>query len=127
MDPLILDGTTKRPSVNFNNLTGKLEIKGRSIPEDAVGFYHPIFDWVDKYILNPHSKTVLNVKMDYFNTSSSKCLSDIFTKLEAIKTTGKGISINWYYEKDNEDMLEVGAEFSVNVSIPFNMICGKLK
>jgi hypothetical protein len=65
--------------------------------------------------------------MDYFNTSSSKCLSDIFAKLETIRYTGKNIVINWYYEKDNEDMLEVGAEFSVNVSIPFKMICAKLK
>lgn len=127
MESLILNGTAKRPSINFNNITGKFEIKGRSIPEDAVGFYLPVFEWIDQYVRNPHAKTEFNIKMDYFNTSSSKCLSDIFVKLETIKATGKSVVINWYYEKDNEDMLEVGAEFSVNVGLPFKMICGKIK
>jgi hypothetical protein len=57
MEPLILKATSKRPSINFNNLTGKFEIKGRSIPEDAIGFYRPIFDWIEQYILNPQTKT----------------------------------------------------------------------
>ena len=84
MEALIIEGTTKTPNVNFDSEKGKLEIKGRSIPENSIEFYKPLVDWLEEYSHTPKSKTEVNVHLEYFNTSSSKCILDVFKKLEAI-------------------------------------------
>ena len=77
MDPLIIEESIKTPSITFNPNTGVLEIKGKSIPENSLEFYKPIFEWLEVYSKTPAANTEVHVRMDYFNTSSSKCLLDI--------------------------------------------------
>ena len=83
MEDLILSGTEKTPTVNFNYNEGNLELRGRSIPENSIEFYKPLVDALDAYSKNPKSLTRVNIHLEYFNTSSSKCILDIFKKLEA--------------------------------------------
>jgi len=66
--------------------------------------------------------TEVNVQLEYFNTSSSKCILDVFKKLEAIHKSGNEVIINWYYEEDDEDMLEAGEDYESIIRIPFKMI-----
>lgn len=121
MDPIKIEGTPKTPTVDFNSASGVLEIKGRSIPENAVEFYKPLVDWIGVYGDNAKETTVVNVQLEYFNTSSSKCILDVFKKLESIN--GKSnITINWHYEQDDEDMLEAGEDYQAIINIPFKMV-----
>ena len=107
--------------MNFNADSGVLEVKGRSIPENAVEFYKPLVDWIGSYGEGPLGTTQVNVQLEYFNTSSSKCILDVFKKLESIN--GKtSITINWHYEEDDEDMLEAGEDYQAIINIPFKMI-----
>jgi len=122
MEPLIIEGTPKTPTVNFNAETGVVEIKGRSIPENSVEFYKPLVDWLEEYKANPAAKTQVNIQLEYFNTSSSKCILDVFKKLEAIHKAKNDVEINWYYEEDDEDMLEAGEDYESIIRIPFKMI-----
>jgi hypothetical protein len=63
------------------------------------------------------------VQLEYFNTSSSKCILDVFKKLESIHKSGdKEVIINWYYEEDDEDMLEAGEDYESIIRVPFKMI-----
>lgn len=122
MQPLTIKGTEKTPVVNFNNATGKFELKGRSIPEDSLSFYKPIIDWIKQYTESPQNVTELSVELEYFNTSSSKCLIDVFKTLEPIQVAGNKVQVNWRYEKDDEDMLEAGEGYATSVAIPFKMV-----
>lgn len=123
MDPIIKEGTPKTPTVIFDAEKGKIEIKGRSIPENSIEFYKPLVDWLDKYADEAQSSTEVNIQLEYFNTSSSKCILDVFKKLEAVhKRDGKDVIINWYYEEDDEDMLEAGEDYQSILKIPFKMI-----
>ncbi len=119
---MILEGTPKTPSVNFDDATGMLELKGRSIPENSIEFYKPFIDWIDKYARDPRPRTVLSIQLEYFNTSSSKCILDLFKKLELIRTTGNEVVVHWHYEQDDEDMLEAGEDYQAIINIPFKMI-----
>jgi hypothetical protein len=121
MDPIMIVGTQKTPTVNFNT-NGKIEIKGRSIPENSIEFYKPLVDWLDAYSSKPQPLTEVNVQLEYFNTSSSKCILDVFKKLEAISKSGHNVVVNWYYEEDDEDMLEAGEDYQSIIKIPFKMI-----
>lgn len=122
MEPIIIEGTPKTPTVNFDGSTGKIEIKGRSIPENSIEFYKPLVDWLEAYGAAPQGNTEVNIQLEYFNTSSSKCILDIFKKLEGIAKAGHQVIINWYYEEDDEDMLEAGEDYQSIIKVPFKMI-----
>lgn len=122
MEPLKLEGSTKTPTVNFDPETGLLELKGRSIPEDSIEFYRPLIEWIDRYGRTPRTKTALHVQLEYFNTSSSKCILDVFKKLEGIRMAGNEVGVLWHYEPDDEDMLEAGEDYAGIINIPFRMV-----
>ncbi|MFP4557091.1 MAG: DUF1987 domain-containing protein [Bacteroidales bacterium] len=122
MELINIEGTPKTPTVNMNPETGVVEIKGRSIPENSIEFYKPIVDWLEEYAKTPLPKTTVNVQLEYFNTSSSKCILDVFKRLEVLKQNQNDVLINWYYEEDDEDMLEAGEDYESIIKIPFKMI-----
>ena len=101
---------------------GILEVKGRSIPENSIEFYKPLVDALDKYAGSAKPATTVNVQLEYFNTSSSKCILDVFKKLESINKSGSAVTINWHYEEDDEDMLEAGEDYQAIINVPFKMI-----
>jgi SiaC family regulatory phosphoprotein len=118
MEEIKLTPSPKTPSVHFKP-DGHLELKGRSIPENSLEFYKPLNDWIDEYAKSPAADTSVHVQLEYFNTSSSKCLLDFFKRLESL---GSKVTILWYYEQDDEDMLEAGEDYEAIISVPFKMI-----
>jgi len=122
MDSISIDGTPKTPTIKFNGDTGELVIRGRSIPENSIDFYKPLIDWLDKYSAVAGEEVILKMELEYFNTSSSKCILDIFKKLEAIKKNGKNVTVKWHYEEDDEDMLEAGEDYDAIIDVTFEMI-----
>ncbi len=117
-----MEGTPKTPEIRFDAGKGIIEIRGRSIPENAIEFYKPMVDWLEKYSKNPAKETIVNFQLEYFNTSSSKCILDLFKKLETIHKESRSVIVNWYYEEDDEDMLEAGEDYESIIRIPFTMI-----
>ena len=122
METISIEGTPKTPTITFDISKGFLEIKGRSIPENSIEFYKPLVDWLEKYAMKPQSSTNVNIQLEYFNTSSSKCILDVFKKLEAINKNGSQVVINWFYEEDDEDMLEAGEDYQAIINVPFKMV-----
>jgi len=122
MEPISIVGTPKTPTVHFNAEKGLIEIKGRSIPENSIEFYKPLVEWLEKYAESPQKVTQVNIELEYFNTSSSKCILDVFKKLESVFKNDNEVHINWYYEEDDEDMLEAGEDYQSILKIPFTMI-----
>jgi hypothetical protein len=122
MEPIVIEGTPKTPTVRFDSGEGVFKLEGRSIPENSVEFYKPLVDWLEAYKESPMEKTVVEVKLEYFNTSSSKCILDVFKKLEVIHKAKNSVEIKWYYEEDDEDMLEAGEDYESIIRIPFQMI-----
>lgn len=123
MGDLILEASTKTPEICFGYTSGILEIKGRSIPEISSEFYNQLVDWVQQYGVTPQPETIVNAKLEYFNTSSSKSLLDVFKKLEEIHLSGKSkVKINWYFIEDDESMQEAGEEYKILLEVPFEIL-----
>ena len=122
MEKLVLEASAKTPEVVFDSDSGKLLLKGRSIPENSIEFYKPLNDWIDDYSNNPSSNTVVEMKLEYFNTSSSKCILDLFKRLERLNDGTSRVAVNWYFEEDDEDMEEAGEDYQAIINVPFKMI-----
>lgn len=121
MEVIRIEGTEDTPKVELNVQTKIFEISGRSLPEDCAEFYKPVLDWLERYSKTPLDSTDFEIKLEYFNTASSKIILDVLTKLEKVKDAGKKVVIHWYYHEDDEDMEEAGQEFSELVELPFEL------
>lgn len=108
MEVIKIEAGKRTPFVHLDYENKIMKMSGRSMPEDAVGFYQPIIDWFRDYSQKPIEGGVLEVSLEYFNTSSSKNLLEIF---KAVKESGAGNFINWHYDWEDEDMQEAGEDF----------------
>lgn len=122
MRNLVIEPTSKTPKVILNADLGIFEITGRSIPEDAIGFYRKVLDWIEEYSKSALSETIFKFHLEYFNTSSSKCLLDIFRKLERMHKAGHRVTIRWHYDADDEDMAETGQDYQALLDVPFELV-----
>lgn len=116
-------GTGFLPSIILDAETGTFEISGASIPEDAAIFFKPIMDWIIEYLKKPNPTTIFHIKLEYFNSNTSKFIHELSKKLEKVHAQGDSqILINWYYEPDDEVIRDVGKEFQTMFKIPFEVI-----
>lgn len=114
-----LEATKETPDVTLDAAGNKFEITGRSFPLNAKGFYLPILEWLDNYAKSPNVKTEFLFKLEYFNTPSSKSISDILKKMKEIKDGGNDVEVVWYYEEDDIDILDLGHVFARTVGMDF--------
>lgn len=122
MESLIIEETSLTPYIHFDSASGKLEMKGRSIPENSLEFYQPVYEWLDNYLESPLDKTVVHVQFDYFNTSSSKCILDILKRIDKLDGMSKDVLVKWYYDENDEDMMEAGEDYSDLLDAPFELL-----
>jgi hypothetical protein len=118
MDNIFIEQTSKTPKVDFNSQTGFLHLEGISIPENTVEFYRNLVYWIIEYELNPLPETTLVIKLEYFNTSTSVVLLNMFKILSKIE----GAKVDWYYESDDIEMEEVGKDYANMIDAPFKLI-----
>ena len=118
MSIIQLEGTAKTPRVAFHDSPLSMEISGRSIPENSIAFYTSLLEWVDEH-LKAGAAVDVSIRLEYFNTSSSKCLMDL---LKRVEQSAAEATVLWYYEEDDEDMLEAGEDYDAIIDMPFRLI-----
>lgn len=107
MDNLKIEQTKTTPKVDFR-LDGELILEGVSLPEDSIAFYTPLFKWIEKL---ETKKVTLCMKLEYLNTSSTKQIFMLLKKFSELEQF-ENVTINWYYEEDDEDIQEAGEYYS---------------
>jgi len=108
------------PYVCLDPVTGVCEISGKSYPEDIYEFYTEIVDWFEDYTLHSQKDLTINIRLRYFNSSSQKIYNVIFEKL--IDTAAFKSTVNWYYDVEDEEILENGKIFEGLTGLKFNYI-----
>jgi hypothetical protein len=118
-----LDMMEKTPQILFDLNEGDFSFTGVLMPEDAFGFFDPLFGYIKVYFKNPKPETKLEVSLEYFNTSSSRFLYRFMKEFADNQSDKTNITIIWKYEIDDEDMEEVGKEFKLLFDqITFEMV-----
>ena len=122
MDNIFIEGSKQTPEIKFIAESGELEIKGRSIPENTFDFFNPVLIWLEEYAKNPAKKTIVKVNLEYFNTSSSKYILEILKRVKNVMNDGHDVLVEWYYEEDDEEMMETGEDYEDVSGLPFSLI-----
>lgn len=118
---LSLEPTEDSPKVYLDSVSGSLSFSGTSTIENSEEYYAPILDWLADYVESKPEKVEVNFKLDYFNTSSSKYILEIFRTLEKLAPNGR-IVVRWHFLVDDEDMKEAGEDYQLMVKIPFELV-----
>ena len=109
------------PEVIFEEIKRTLSIKGKSISLAVVEHFDPFFPYFKKEIDRDEDLKII-IDLEYFNTKASRILLDIFKIAKKVEKNGRELSIDWYYEEDDDDMLEAGEDYSDIIKVPFNFI-----
>jgi hypothetical protein len=120
MEKYFVAGGRYSPTLTFDADKNLLEFSGKSYPEHPDRIYNPALEWITRFLATKGRNITVNLNLSYFNTASSRPLREIFKMLEMYEKEKKGtVLINWYYTKDDDDMMEMGedymAQFKLNV------------
>jgi len=111
MENLVIEETKYTPKVILDAQKGLIEMRGKSYPENTFEFYAPIMKWIEEYFKShAQPKTIVNLEIIYFNSSSSKLFFDLFDLFDEAKED-HDIVINWIYDPENDSALEAGEDF----------------
>ena len=125
MRKLLIEQTAHSPRVIMDPENSIFELSGESRPHNAMEFYEEIIEWLDEFARHlsgypgNNKPVVLNIDVEYFNSSSAKYLLDFFKRMANLRSMGTDVVIKWHYETNDFDMLEVGQEMSKLAKIPF--------
>jgi hypothetical protein len=112
MPNLKIPGTDRTPEIDFDFDNHRLKLKGESYPEDVVKFYGPVFEALDNYLRELCDGTLcFEFQLIYFNSSSAKAIMSLLERLEGAAAAGVSVTINWYYDEEDDTMRELGEEF----------------
>lgn len=121
MKALLIQATADTPKVHLDKSSNTFEISGLSLPEDAIEFYKPIMGWLEDYSADPNAETHFNLKLEYFNTASSKQIIQLLLFLEKLNAKS-GVKIFWHYKDIDEDMHDLGEEYSEIIKVDFELV-----
>lgn len=118
-----IDAQEFTPSIRYNDQEHTLMLEGMSVPEDTMSFYGPVLQWLDIFIAeNKERPFTLMIKLIYFNTSSSKVIYDILSKIEKNKKNFTPLRVVWFYNEEDDYMYESGLNLSELVNLPFEFV-----
>ena len=121
MDVLHYDATDNSPLITLDPDAEALIIRGESYPENTYEFYSPVMEWMRQYLEGRTEAVVLNIELEYFNSSSSKVLMDLFDLLDEAAENCP-ITVNWIAHEENDVVIEHGEEFAEDLEqITFNI------
>jgi SiaC family regulatory phosphoprotein len=119
---LHIDRTATSPEIDLDLEHGQIAFIGRSLPANSEDFYGRVYRWLDEYLKQPKKETVVNMRMDYLDTSSSKHFFNIFDRLNTVNERGQHVQVKWHYETGDDEMAETGKDFQSFFNMDFDFV-----
>ena len=110
MESLRIKKGDTTPKLDFDLDKMEFSLEGESRSEDVLTFYEPIIKWLDNFkewfLKNGSSKKLeFQFKFEYYNSSSAKFIFSIFKRLKEMQVKGLEITMFWFYDVSDEDLL----------------------
>ncbi|MBC7412410.1 MAG: DUF1987 domain-containing protein [Bacteroidia bacterium] len=115
MKNIFIKATALTPQIVLNTSTGEFSVVGKSYPEDGLVFYKFMLDYVEKIIQIKVETFTLTFDLEYANTSSAKSFISIIYKMQELPNA----KVIWIYEKEDDQILELGTDIAELVNVPF--------
>jgi hypothetical protein len=100
---------------------GLIKIKGRGLlgpgTETAA-----ITNWIDDYLRSPAESTLVIIALEYLNSYSTTTIVNFLKKLSGVLLKKGKLRIQWYYEEDDDDIMERGEYISNTFNLPITFV-----
>ncbi|QEY31849.1 DUF1987 domain-containing protein [Synechococcus sp. RSCCF101] len=116
---LRVEPTSCTPLIHAVWQEGLLRIEGESYPENTFELFDDLIEWTELYLSSSSAPLALVLSLTYLNTSSIRAMIDVFDALEDSFSTGRDVSVRWYYDHRNPRAAELGEEFKEDYTFPF--------
>jgi len=108
------------PGIVYYPEINKLELVGRSIPENPELIFRRLEEWITSHF-EKNKELDVSIQLEYINSGSSKYLYEVLKRLTGYGRSGKTVKMKWLYEEDDEAMLELGEHYRDTAGIPLEI------
>jgi hypothetical protein len=121
MEKIVIQEELKNcPGIVYFPEINKLELVGRSIPENPELIFRRLDEWITVHFEKNDGLNVY-IQLEYINSGSSKYLYEILKRFTGYGHDGKDVKLKWLYEEDDEAMLELGEHYRDTAGIPLEI------
>ena len=107
------------PLVQVDKTKGVMKIEGRLIPESFESACRLLSSGLD-FIEDIQIPLTVNVNICFFSKLGRRSMYEFLKSLnQKMYENGMEISVHWYYDEDDEDMLDEGKNFEAETGLPF--------
>ena len=123
--------TEKTPEIILDDEKRILQITGKCLPENIRDFSQLVIEKLENYLNqlvpvsdgdNGKETFKVNFKLGYFNSAAAKFIADVLLLTDEYTQKGVGITVFWYFDEDDSDMLEAGQDISKMVNVPMEYV-----
>ena len=127
MDSLKISKKDTTPELSFDLDEMVFSIEGECRPENVLTYFEPIMQWLDQLIDEvKHNETQkkldFHFKLEYYNSSSAKFIFQMFKRFKKIEACNIEVTMYWFYDVLDEDLLECGEEYEKILDLNFKYI-----
>jgi hypothetical protein len=115
------NNTSRTVQIFLDTVAQKLSIKGRSINSDPEIIFHPLISLI-KGLSDHHNSFTCDINLEYFNSSSAKCILQLLGTKHHLTDKNFFSTINWYYEEDDDDSKDFGIDLKEILKVPINLV-----
>jgi hypothetical protein len=101
---------------------GIIKISGRGLSAHRTEVPGQILRWLDLYIANPAETTFVILAFEYLNSYNTTILVSVLRKIMAVRTKSNKLVVRWFYEHDDDDILERGQYIASVIDLPVEYI-----
>lgn len=113
--------TRNTPSITHDLSSNYVLFEGDCTPEDAVDFFDSFIPELVQ-LINSNNVQKLVFELNYYNSSSSKCLLDFFLTLSKTPSIKESLVIEWKHDKDDYELKEAGENFKAITKLNYQFI-----
>ena len=130
VQPMLIKPTEESPLVDLNPITGRFLLSGVSMMKDPDSFYAEIYNWMDTYIEAMTGDTVysrlpeadLVFELERIQPVTEEHMAGIIVRFERMKEAGVKCEVQWYYEKSDGSIRQLGVQLRDSVSADIQVL-----
>lgn len=117
-----IEKTNNTPSIYIDDANMLCRIEGSSYPEDAYEVYQHVIDWLNRIGKDYQNELVVEFDYVFLNSISHKKVWQILHELKQLFKAGKLVKVIWYFDENDEDIMEAGEDLAELMNIPFELL-----
>lgn len=122
MGSIYVKKSKKTPLISLDLNENIFQIKGPSFSEDILSIYNPVINWMNDNLPQLEKELTCELYFTVLNSASHKKIFQILILLNGFMDRGKKIKVKWYYDEDDEDIMEMGEDLTELINLPFELV-----